>query len=444
LDRDSIEISDVSRSSGIDAQGIGQFTAFIEGMTLTIRGWVVGRERLASRVEILDPEGRVVAQSPIALERLDILEKFGDLPGALRSGFSMRLEPQSSGTHELALRVVFDEGPTAALGTVRTRVTLDSPSSNASPSPWAPSGDTSERHKVLIGRDRWLFLRGDSNDTIGQLTGRVKLSADDKETLARVLAERATVVAEAGAVWLNAIVPDKETLYAEHLPDGLEPVERRPVHDFLEIAARSNAPTMYLLDELEAAKPCGDLYMRTDTHWNHRGAYVAYRAICRELSALGVRLDQVDRSSIEWWEESHHGDLGNKLYPETIESTDVRMQIKPSQGRQVYNNQIHNHGRVLVYEQDRKDRPTCLLFGQSFALGLLPFLRESFSRLVFVHTDMLIGELLVLEKPDVVLTLPIERFLIRVPDDTEAFATLHATARSKKGSLPWPPERPFD
>jgi hypothetical protein len=93
---------------------------------------------------------------------------------------------------------------------------------------------------------------------------------------------------------------------------------------------------------------------------------------------------------------------------------------------------------VKAFERELPGGPTCVVFGESFAEALLIFLRESFQRLVFVHTSMLIPEILERERPDVVLSIPIERFLVRPPDDREAFAKLEALAVRKGGELPWP------
>jgi len=67
------------------------------------------------------------------------------------------------------------------------------------------------------------------------------------------------------------------------------------------------------------------------------------------------------------------------------------------------------------------------------------FLKESFRRLVFVHTSMFIEEVLAVERPDAVVSLPVERFLIDVPEDTDALVRLAETVRAKGGELPWDP-----
>jgi alginate O-acetyltransferase complex protein AlgJ len=435
-----VSVHDRHRSPEIDRQGRGNFEASADRHGVTVHGWTLGTERTAVAVEALDEDGNVLASGPVGLERPDVVLWVGDVPGAARSGFKLRLEPRRSGEAEVGLRVVFDVGDPATLGSLRLEATGFDEDGGDGPD-WVAAVDRAARKRVLEGREGWLFLRGDRNDAIGQHTGRVGFGDEDKEALKELLSGRREAVAALGATWLTAIVPDKEMAYAEFLPPEVVPVERRPIHDYLEISAAADAPAVYLLDDMRRAAASGDLYVRTDTHWNHRGAFVAYQAICRELVALGVAVETVGEDSIRWSQRPRQGDLGSKLYPEVVEGTDVVAAIEPSFGRLVHDNGVRNHGRVQIYEQEGRAGSTCIVFGESFGPTLIFFLRESFRRVVFVHTSMLVPELIARERAEVVINLPIERFLIQVPDDTDALAKLAETVRRKGGSLPegWEP-----
>jgi len=347
------------------------------------------------------------------------------------------VEPAHSGVFRLGLQVIFEDGKAVCLGNVEVGVAVEKQADDVENGPpWMSFDNAAMRRKVLTGRNGWLFLQGDTNDAIGQHTGRIRFSDKAKTTLLALLEDRRRAAAAANAAWITAVAPDKEVVYAEHLPEGIVMVERRPIDDVLDIAEKAEAPFVYLLDPLRTAKSKGELYMRTDTHWNHRGAFIAYETICTELVTQGVALEPISEEQFAWKEVPVLGDLGEKLYPHPLESTDVRALLK-SRALQVYDNKIRNHGRVVIYEQELEPGPTCVVFGESFARKVVFFLKESFQRLVFVHTSMFIEEVLEMEKPDAVIGLPVERFLIDVPDDAEALARLTETARSKGGELPW-------
>jgi acetyltransferase AlgX (SGNH hydrolase-like protein) len=431
-----VQVLERFRSPLIDHQGRGNFEAAADPGGVTISGWALGRERTAVAVEALDKDGAVLARVPILLERPDVVLWVGDVPGAARSGFKIRLEPRRSGESAITLQVVFDDAADPVmLGTLILTAELEGREEEDG-SDWVVAVDKAARSRVLEGRDGWLFLQGDRNDALGQHTGRITFDVRQLADLRRLMSRRREMAAASGATWLTAVVPDKEMVYADYLPPEIALVDRRPIHDYLDVAAEVGVPVIYMLQEMRNAATAGDVYMRTDTHWNYRGAFVAYLAICEQLQALGIDLDIMDEDWIEWSEVPKQGDLGSKLYPEVVEGSNLLASIFPSFGRLVYDNQVRNHGRVLIHEQEDQSRPTCLVFGESFGPNLLFFLKESFRRLVFVHSSMLIPELIELERPDVVISLPIERFLIRVPNDFDALSKLRETVDAKGGELP--------
>src|SRR4029077_10039045 len=68
------------------------------------------------------------------------------------------------------------------------------------------------------------------------------------------------------------------------------------------LAAHSTVPVLDLRPALQQAKPSERLYHRTDTHWNDRGAYVAYAAI---LSSLTDALPALRPVSLDAFETRH-------------------------------------------------------------------------------------------------------------------------------------------
>lgn len=287
---------------------------------------------------------------------------------------------------------------------------------------------------MLPGRDGWLFLRDDTNDVLGQHTGRVTMGSRRLEAWERVLAGRVETMQELGVTWVAQVAPDKEGVYAEMLPPEVVPAPRRPVHDFLDVADRVGAPMLYPLEELRARALAGTpVYYTTDTHWNQLGAHIAYRQICDELARRGTPVPVVEEADVEWVTTETEGDLGEKLRPPRSGPTTLA-QLRTHTSSLVADNGVANHGRVMVFEAPGTDRPRAVAFGESFGNHLLVFLKESFSRLVYVHTSMVDRVRLEEERPDVVLSLPLERFLVDVPDDTDAHAKLVEAARRKQAA----------
>jgi alginate O-acetyltransferase complex protein AlgJ len=430
-----IQVIRVLRAAEFDEVGLGDLNAIPLVGDLMIRGWAIGSKAAAMQVAVSGAEGEIVAEAPVRLSRPDVTLAVGDgMPGAETPGFVVELEPRGSGETEFSLQVTFADGHTVRLGTISVVVaSTDDPRELR----WVRRTVPSEREKVVIGKSGWLFLRLDTNDVIGQHTGKVSLGVSGRRQWRSVLKRRAAEMRRFQATWLCVVIPDKEAVYAEFLPDEIVPSDRRTVHDFMDLAREAEAPAIYALNALRDAKDAGPLFVKTDTHWNQRGAFVTYQMICGVLSDLGVAMQTLDQGEVRWSEESVQGDLGAKLYPEAASSALTRATLSRHYSDLIFDNRVLNHGRVVIYEQDRPDLPTCVIFGESFAKNLLMFFQASFRRLVFVHTSMVVGEVLEREKPDVVLSIPVERFLLKVPDDTDGFAKLRATAREKGAELPW-------
>jgi alginate O-acetyltransferase complex protein AlgJ len=293
------------------------------------------------------------------------------------------------------------------------------------------SRDEQQQRKALVGADGWLFLSNDKNNVLGQHLGRVRLSARRRRAWSRLLEQRMALMRELGSTWLCVIAPDKEAVYPELLPPGMTPAPRRPVHQILAEAERLGAPVFYPLDRLLDAKRRGQPYYQTDTHWNQFGAHAAYLLITDELAKRGIEVPTVAADDVRWIAETALGDLGRKLRPRRG-GRSVRAELRTHTSRLVFDNRISNHGRKMVFESDDDGRPDCVAFGESYANHLLLFLKESFRRLTFVHTSMVDRELLERERPEVALTLPLERFMVEVPDDRDAHVKLGRIAAEKR------------
>lgn len=426
----------------------GQVSAAADHGELTIRGWAIGDTAPIAEMEIFDQAGRLVVRVPVDLPRPDLVIAFG-AERADQAGFEVTLGAHGTGEGRLLVSALSSDRTAEDLASIEVEVArarfygrLGGQTSGVSWSaldsapPYWSVLDVGESRKVLVGREGWLFLRNDANDVLAQHTGKVRFGRAKRRAWKRVLSERQRFAEERGFVWLCVVIPDKESLYPEYLPEQVKLSAERPVHEFLRVAERLKAPVVYALPHLEAKKTEGELYARTDTHWNHRGAYVAYRMMCRRLVEREVGIDAVNEASIAWSEKTVSGDLGSKVLPRPIEGSMCRADLRRHRANLVFDNGIRNHGRVSIYERPNEG-PSCVVFGESFVGDLVLFLKETFGRLVWVHTSMFVSEILKQEKPDVVLSLPLERFLIRVPDDRDALRRLSETAQRKGGELPW-------
>ena len=160
------------------------------------------------------------------------------------------------------------------------------------------------------------------------------------------------------------LVPDKSTVYPEHLPPSVTRVHPQSrLEQLLEyLSKHSDVPVVDLRRAMLAAKRQRSVYYRTDTHWNGWGEYVAYR----EIMEAPAR---------------HFPELGPRP------QSSFRPEIRPAE-----------------FSGD--------MAGMA---GLQPLLSEHFRRAVYVRSLKFSQQVLDQEKPDIVVHQMVERSLMDGP-----------------------------
>ena len=288
--------------------------------------------------------------------------------------------------------------------------------------------------KYVLGRDGWVFLDHDSNRVLDQCRGLYRLDAAGVQKWVALLEAREAYCQQIGARHVMLVAPNKETVYAENLPAIMPLSEARAVRQ-VEAALKSAAaaPPLYPLAALREGRQQGLVYPMTDTHWSGFGAAIAYRQLIKSLRAKGVRVKAVHPARVTFDTVEIVGDLGVKLSPPKASQT-LAARIEQPSGRLVFDNHIPNRGRMRVFVNEDNSRPSCVMFGDSFGGNLLPFLKESFSTLVYVYGKVFDRELIEAYRPDVVITQIVERFMIEPPSDDPHFTYL-SVLRDKLGLL---------
>jgi hypothetical protein len=273
--------------------------------------------------------------------------------------------------------------------------------------------------KVVRGKDGWLFLAHDANDVMGQHAGKRTLSSGQIERWRALLEDRTAKLAERKAEYFFLVAPDPHGVYPEMLPEGFVQAPERPVHKILADLRRANSPArvIYPLDELVAEKRNRLVYSPFDTHWTAIGALVAYSRLMKEIRNF-VPVRELDPATIDFTTQLMPGQLRYKLgFEDEVEHPLAEF---PIHARLVEDNQVELFGSRVALECPDAPPTRCVLFGDSNAAAMLPYLAESFRRFVFAYTQYVDYELIESERPDVVISILAERFLVVVPDDASA------------------------
>jgi hypothetical protein len=283
--------------------------------------------------------------------------------------------------------------------------------------------------KVVRGKDGWLFLDNDSNLFMSQYSGELRFSEDQLRHWRFLLENRIAWLQARDTSYFFLVPPNSQSVFPEALPDGLGTGEGRPVLQLIEYlrAERSYARIIYPIEELVREKSrC--IYTKTGTHWTELGSFLAYRRLMAEINESRSLL-VLGEDDLQIREVSVVGDLGDKVVPPES-SLDAWVNVRIARARVLADNRVRNTGRRIEYECEEAPPVCCLVFGDSFANRVLPYLAESFARLVFVHMPTLDYGLVEREQPDIVINILNERFLIFPP--TDAGAPTHEQREARK------------
>jgi hypothetical protein len=144
---------------------------------------------------------------------------------------------------------------------------------------------------VIEGQDNWLFFAREN--VLEDLKGMIHFSPTEERHFWQNLEKRRKWYADKKIAYMVLVAPNKQSIYPNFLPKSLQLQAKQSRLDRL-LAQRPAGTKTPLIDPrslLLEGKKKWRLYDKTDTHWNYRGAFIAYRAIRKQTSKLFPEVD---------------------------------------------------------------------------------------------------------------------------------------------------------
>lgn len=135
------------------------------------------------------------------------------------------------------------------------------------------------------GKGDWLF----AGNAHGKLVEKLKLAIVPTESDIAATKESFSSIARVSAQYniktVLLVGPDKSSIYPEYLPNELIPSKKKYISFFLDELKTIPNLTIYdpTNDLLNAKKSEGLIYRMTDSHWNNKGAFLAYSGFSKLL-----------------------------------------------------------------------------------------------------------------------------------------------------------------
>ena len=267
-----------------------------------------------------------------------------------------------------------------------------------------------EGDRVIYGRDDWLFYLGDDSigdDNIGYFKGSNLLSDTQLAEWFESFHNLDEQCRRRGVHLILASGPNKEIVYSEKMPSYY--IENIPRREEILAAYMQNRGLHYVypLNALLATKCQYPTYYQQDTHWNMIGGYVAVMEIYREL---GIQTTDLEPSMITTVEKTG-GDLSNfcgyaTTYPDYV------VTYKPEIS---YKTESYDDGNLEIISSTCGNGRTLLVIGDSFRHACKGYFAKDFETVVALHHRSINQELvskaiMKLDRDDVLLIMPVERF----------------------------------
>jgi hypothetical protein len=268
---------------------------------------------------------------------------------------------------------------------------------------------------VVKGHDGWFFYGDDKS--IEDYTNAEPMTAEAVANWRAAILRASKWLRARGIAYVFTIAPDKHVLYDEEMPSTLSRITGISRTDQLFTALQDTGLAVDVRRPLEEAKRSERIYQQTDTHWNDRGAFVAYQRI---IGAVRARVPTTPpawtRGNFEPVERRVAAmDLAGMMgLKRVLEETDLVLVPRRHRRARV----IEPPGGAptaeegtLITEIDDPSLPRAVIFRDSFVSRLVPFLSEHFSRAVYLWQNDFDADVVEREHPDVVVQEIVGRHL---------------------------------
>lgn len=231
--------------------------------------------------------------------------------------------------------------------------------------------------QVVVGKDDFLFFA----DTIDCYIGN-PMSDEEISSAADALENLAAAAEQRGAKLLFVPAPDKNHIYPEKMPSRFlqkTPTDLDRLLATLDERGLSELyfdPRQTLLD----AKSERLVYHRRDTHWNQDGALAVFTEISERLGLSAPDMSGVTRTE----PDDFTGDLDSLLFP-----SGSRYDLNPTYDLSEYYifTSAYTSPMDMSISTRGAGRGKALVFRDSFANAMIPFLASSFAETRFERAN---------------------------------------------------------
>lgn len=248
--------------------------------------------------------------------------------------------------------------------------------------PWLVMADSVVQSKVFgvsnmdtvcVGKEGWLYY----TSTIPDYLGTEVLSDAGLHNAVRNIDITRRIVEDKGAAFLLVIPPNKNTIYGEQMPyyDSCVVNETSNLELLEKELSDTEISYVNLRDIFDVEKEI--LYMKRDSHWNGKGAVLAYNAI---MDSMLLDHDTYETVPVVRKKDAY-GDLNKMIYPISYESEWDYYYQKENEFAYVSDTESVEDAWIETVNDNGNN--SLLMFRDSFGNTLLPLMADVFEHAYF-------------------------------------------------------------
>jgi hypothetical protein len=280
-----------------------------------------------------------------------------------------------------------------------------------------------DRH-IFFGRDDWMFWTDDEERTPANMAdsrGKLRFSASETARIDAQVRSIKTRFAACGVPAVISVVPNKQSIYGEFLfgeQTKAPPTRLDALMDTLSEPAREMFVDVRsaLMAGKQAQAPTL-LYPKTESHWNELGAFYGYLAIIEAL-ARQMPIPHRELADLGRYQITSApypgGDMAARVLFSPWRFPDELVQVRPKPPLPDIQPVEIDHEHAIYRNPQGKGLGRIVLFGDSFAYGLMPLLAQHFEEAHRITSNVFRGDVIAALHADAVVLEMVERYTPRL------------------------------
>ena len=268
------------------------------------------------------------------------------------------------------------------------------------------------------GKENWLFLGNNYDQSVAKLQLAIKPSNEQLEVTEDLFSKAAEATKKYDSELVLILGPNKESIYPEYLPEVFQPTNNFRYSSYF-LDRLKGIPNLTVYDPtsnlLTLKKSEGLLYWKTDTHWNDKGAFLAFKGFLEKFSIPAPKVDFKEGTA-------KNGDLigisGLSNFPlDAVDDWKAIWNSQPnlSQGTLQKEKETSFGTSGLITNSQPLSEKYVWVVGDSFSVGMRAYFNATFKQVLYVGhwrdklTELPADLAKTKQKPDMVVVVRVER-----------------------------------